>query len=537
MRRWEGNVSAHNNKTGTAQRAMRNAAVRTAAVFAWLIAHCALRPSMTQAATISAASCASADVQSAINVASSGDTVAVPGGNCTWNSTVSISNKKLTLQGAGIDLTNITDNGSGGAALSIDASAANFVALTGFTFIKGADHPQGMIQVGGAAAEVAFRIHHLRLWVASSGSRGIYVDTVFGLIDHVTFDVTAPSGSIQMTSLAGSSEGTDGGFTPWTRPLTLGTANAVYIEDNSYNYGSTDEDCIDAYSGARFVIRHNTFLNAHIGFHGTDTGGSRGPVSHEVYDNTFTNNTASTFESGRVRGGTGVWFNNTYGGSHGSWYGLSLMVYRACFVGPYGWGACDGTNWQLGSTNLVSQASRTASINGGVKFCSNAPETLCTADANCGGSGTCSRFLDGSGTGGYACRDQPGRGPGQVLAPIYAWNNSGGGVLGAENSGSSCGIGLSNYLQSGRDYVNGTPMPGYSPYVYPHPLQGGGGSTSSPCDVNGDSSTNVVDVQQAVNQALGSASCVADINRDGACNVVDVQRVVNAALGGACVSP
>ena len=56
-------------------------------------------------------------------------------------------------------------------------------------------------------------------------------------------------------------------------------------------------------------------------------------------------------------------------------------------------------------------------------------------------------------------------------------------------------------------------------------------------DVNGDAATNVVDVQLAVNQALGVTACAADINNDGVCNVIDVQRGVNAALGGQCVSP
>ncbi len=60
---------------------------------------------------------------------------------------------------------------------------------------------------------------------------------------------------------------------------------------------------------------------------------------------------------------------------------------------------------------------------------------------------------------------------------------------------------------------------------------------TSPCDVNHDNATNVVDVQQEVNQALNVTICTADINLDGRCNVIDVQRVVNAALGGNCVSP
>lgn len=56
-------------------------------------------------------------------------------------------------------------------------------------------------------------------------------------------------------------------------------------------------------------------------------------------------------------------------------------------------------------------------------------------------------------------------------APIYAWNN-GSVHLGSYDGGFSCGAGLSNYVQSGRDYIDGVPMPGYTAYVYPHQLQG-----------------------------------------------------------------
>jgi hypothetical protein len=51
-------------------------------------------------------------------------------------------------------------------------------------------------------------------------------------------------------------------------------------------------------------------------------------------------------------------------------------------------------------------------------------------------------------------------------------------------------------------------------------------------DVNGDTSTNAIDVQLVINEALGidtGYSC--DINDDGPVNAVDVQLVINAALG------
>jgi M6 family metalloprotease-like protein len=61
------------------------------------------------------------------------------------------------------------------------------------------------------------------------------------------------------------------------------------------------------------------------------------------------------------------------------------------------------------------------------------------------------------------------------------------------------------------------------------------GGVFSPCDLNQDGSTNVVDVQQSVNRALGITPCTTgDLDGNGSCNVVDLQRVVTAVLGGAC---
>jgi hypothetical protein len=55
------------------------------------------------------------------------------------------------------------------------------------------------------------------------------------------------------------------------------------------------------------------------------------------------------------------------------------------------------------------------------------------------------------------------------------------------------------------------------------------------CDINGDAAINIVDVQIAINQALGLSSCnTADLLQNGQCSVLDVQRVINASLGAAC---
>jgi hypothetical protein len=64
----------------------------------------------------------------------------------------------------------------------------------------------------------------------------------------------------------------------------------------------------------------------------------------------------------------------------------------------------------------------------------------------------------------------------------------------------------------------------------------GGLPDTDACDINGDGTTNVLDAQTAITQALGLAPCInGDIDLDGSCSVIDVQRVINAALGSACV--
>lgn len=54
------------------------------------------------------------------------------------------------------------------------------------------------------------------------------------------------------------------------------------------------------------------------------------------------------------------------------------------------------------------------------------------------------------------------------------------------------------------------------------------------CDLDGDGSSTVTDVQLMVNEALGIAMPVHDLNHDGVVNVADVQKEINAALGLGC---
>jgi hypothetical protein len=54
------------------------------------------------------------------------------------------------------------------------------------------------------------------------------------------------------------------------------------------------------------------------------------------------------------------------------------------------------------------------------------------------------------------------------------------------------------------------------------------------CDVRGNSTASVADVQRMIDEALGTAAPSNDLNSDGAVNVADIQIVMNAALGQGC---
>jgi hypothetical protein len=56
------------------------------------------------------------------------------------------------------------------------------------------------------------------------------------------------------------------------------------------------------------------------------------------------------------------------------------------------------------------------------------------------------------------------------------------------------------------------------------------------CDLNQDGAVNILDIQLAVDMALGTVPCTANVTSAGVCDIVLVQRVTNAALTGSCVT-
>lgn len=401
------------------------------------------------AAIINSSSCSQSDVQDAVTMAVDGDTVIVPSGSCLWLSPVYIpNNKKLTLLGQGIGNTKIYIEGNK-ELVNLTESGSR---VTGFTFIN------GFIKVSGKN----WRIDHNRFEYACTGGGTVYqailaisamglgyTENIKGLIDSNQFH------NMRIIAFGGPSLMAN---EVWSRPLGLGTDEAVYVEDNTFTYATCSViQAMDANYGGAYVFRYNDVQDASIMAHAVQAN-NRATRKWEVYNNIFRSVNGASFP-GFMRAGTGVWFNNE-------------------LIGGIGYGT---GKWSSPSIILDEQRS-----------CWTIDQYDCK---RCNGSSP----WDGNqaGQSGYPCRDQIGRStdnpkwistPGsegtytQALDPAYAWNNyiyptetdrtnkTNGTVVELVVKNDICAAAKA-HIVSGRDFVNnGTAAkPGYTPYTYPHP--------------------------------------------------------------------
>lgn len=422
------------------------------------------------------ADAARATVQAAIDAAAAGDTVCVPTGTASWTPVVTISGKPLTLQGAGAGNTVITMATANQLGLDVTASTTNVVRVTGFTFKASANITgDALVRIGGPIGDVAaFRFDNNVLDDDNQGSSSdlLMVQSVFGSVDHNVFWRRAGG---QPFAVKGSPDGTDLGYTPWTRPLNKGSAEAVTMEDNLFHkYVSIETG--DQYGGSRFAFRFNTLDGECIGGHGFDSGNRRSELWQEVLGNKFYVDTAGGnplsgticgSKADQIRGGSQISWGNTYD-AH---YATTYEVYYARATNSYavdpgmaGWLYCDGTKYDLDAN--LTHSTTFGTVN---RFRSTDDETVCGGAV----TGTCTIPVDtGANTGsvapyGYPCRDQAGRTPGQTLTPLYQVNNNGRSYFASYNgcggqgvTNGTCsplvagGLSVSTWISADREFYN-----------------------------------------------------------------------------------
>jgi hypothetical protein len=475
-----------------------------------------------EAATINAPSCSLSHVQGAINSVSTGDTVMVPAGNCSWSSGISISGKKITLVGAGIGKTVISLGGVTAVDIGISGSR-----VTGFEFNFSSSAGVGIYvnHTGWRVdnCEFDFRNAESKGYGIEYDNRNLYYPDYYlgGLVDNCRF-YNARS-VINGSAFARTS----GAYKYHAAPLDLGGPSAVYFEDNYFYLSPQHGNVIDANRSGSYVLRYNTFVHeATSGYcieaHSLQSDQERGTKKWEIYRNHITSTRVPFY----LRGGTGYVFQNII----------------------------DGTG------------------NKKIEF-DNVRDSAPVGDAGqCNGASS----WDSNESGGWLCRDQPGSGndvsawsgtlplPTQNKVPVYIFGGSsllvsasanvqasrdyylesGGrmsvGVLTDRPGTCSAGAGYwatdqGNWNKSGKEgqgvlykcvSANNWQLY-YTPYTYPHPLRGGAcapSCTGKACGDNGcgGSCGSCATGQTCSNYQCASQTKKGDLNNSGHVDVTDL---------------
>jgi hypothetical protein len=289
---------------------------------------------------------------------------------------------------------------------------------------------------------------------------------------------------------------------------------------------------LDGTFGGRFVFRHNHCYDTEVLNHGTFGGRYRGIRAIEIYSNDFHH--THLHPTAGCTGGTMVSHDNTWDGVAPT-KGIVLQCYRA-FAGSAHWGGGSGDNpWDVNdsqngslsengfnynpvnglyaSGTTESGTNKTTIVDSTKKWQPNqwvtfavkrvADNTIAQVTSNTSNTLTVYYYPDGKCQANWVAGDQyqirrplvlldqPGRGkgdpisgsvpinkttgkptwPNNALEPLYSWNNK------YIPTGASVNIAVqgntTNLSKQGRDYYDNTPMPGYKPYTYPHPLVSG----------------------------------------------------------------
>jgi hypothetical protein len=457
-----------------------------------------------------------------------GDTIVLPVGTFSWTAGVTIS-KAITLIGqtttdplhrTANDQTIILDHvvRTGGVPILL-FQTASAKRLSGITLRPGPIlhlNYNGAVKLLGNSASV--RVDHCHFDNLQYQAEMIRVGgQVYGVLDHNV--MSSNSGNQLAVTIYNGGTSTIFGDDAWAAPANYGGGNFIFIEDNSISNfagGSTDD-----FDGGRWVFRHNHVYDSLMQTHGTECCRDRGGRAHEIYNNDFHFATLLCCTGG-LRSGSLLSHDNTFDGVKPN-NGIKMADYRA-FVkfhaGPWGgatgdnvWDSNDPTLFASGSVsngtiNFLTDASRNWTPNQWLQFTAKrvSDGNMSAISSSISNTLNMVTYVDGLNvtptwtTGDQyqihkvlVAMDQPCRGQGDLiqgdppvntatgtaswprnaLEPCYSWND----IYTPNGTHLNLHIGGAGFtatpIVEGRDFFNNTPMPGYTPYVYPHPLVSG----------------------------------------------------------------
>jgi len=421
--------------------------IRSARLRLLLAASClvaaGLSPEAAYAETRTVADLTPEAVWEAIDAAKDGDTVQLPAGTAVWtkgwNTGHGAKMKVITIRGAGMDKTVIGDNRSkpdNPPFLLLGVEGKPF-RVTGITFdgtgYRNAGNWGGLMRISGTCKD--FRIDHCK-FKNTDQMLDISGDT-YGLIDHCYFDgQQSHGGNVQPIKYSGP------GAPNYRKPLSMGTAAAMYFEDNEVYIGPDairegNVPWIAPNNGSRVVIRHNKIINSQLEIYRPGMNRQYGSQTAEIYDNEFSavgvkQGTPQCFIT--IGAGVAIVFNNTVTGTTYNSRQLELRNERAWRDLP-GFPKADGKNPIDGNQIPAGQLGAGYPCMGQVGWATN---------------------VDGI--------FKP--------SPCYAWNNTFNGMPLRMEVSRRADANEAATIKEGRDFFNEKPPAEYyTPYVYPHSLQ------------------------------------------------------------------
>ena len=272
-----------------------------------------------KAATIYADSCNLADVQAAINIASSGDTVMIPSGNCIWTSTLTIT-KGIALIGAGIGKT-IIDKTTSGDIISYtipNPSVYSFFRLSEIEFDLNNMASGPYIENPSGYHEPRIRIDHNYFLNCASHSWRLQ-GQVYGVVDNNLFTGNTwqrryGSNSVSWNNIA----------------YSYGGEENLYVEDNiivQSKYDGLNQLGLGSILVERYNTINYTTITSSSNFYPWDSHGNQdwnsndATMGREIYGNKIDANNKNV-KLFYHRGGMALLFWNKIVNSGSAWITL-----------------------------------------------------------------------------------------------------------------------------------------------------------------------------------------------------------------------
>jgi len=405
-------------------------------------------------ASIASAQCVGptlAAVQTAVSGTATGGTVTVCAGTASWAAGLTISGISLIGAGSSTSGTVIT-----AGVVTMNKNASALTRVSGFRFTNTAD-THVLAQCTGGCSPTSYRAYVIDNNFFFSGGADannfVTLNANGGLLFNNQFNMNPSEGGGPDVMEVHPGE-------DWSQATTFGTADTqgpvtgernVYFEDNTFT--NCSETCPDGDQGARLVIRHNTYNDSSIVFHGGGVGATGNDTStnppgtrqYEIYNNTFNrinNSCGSATNMSKwiwSRGGSGIIANNTLASlssGGGCFNGQSIILGIGCQSGTYPVIYQQGQSlaFPVGSPASENPPAKPVLIFGNTG--AGSPSTCSTASGNCNIAG------NDSGGGGHTCSNP------------------------------------ATFVQQGRDFffTTSTTQPGswspaWTPLAYPHPLR------------------------------------------------------------------